>query len=73
MGEGKKLRLAHLVSHPVQYLVPIYREISRMPDVEFTVYFYSDTSLGKHFDEEFAAEFAWSTPLLGRVRAPASS
>jgi glycosyltransferase involved in cell wall biosynthesis len=62
---GRKLRIAHLVSHPVQYLVPIYREISRMPDVEFTVYFYSDTSLGKHFDAEFGAEFEWSTSLLG--------
>jgi glycosyltransferase involved in cell wall biosynthesis len=59
------IRIAHLVSHPVQYLVPIYREITRMPGVELTVYYYSDSSLGRHFDEEFGAEFEWSTPLLG--------
>ena len=61
----RKVRVAHLVSHPVQYLVPIYREISKSPDIEFTVYFYSDSSLGRHFDEEFGKEFEWSTPLLG--------
>ena len=61
----KKMRMAHLMSHPVQYLVPIYREISKHPQVDFTVYFYSDKSLGKHFDSEFGQEFEWSTPLLG--------
>jgi glycosyltransferase involved in cell wall biosynthesis len=61
----KKVRVAHLISHPVQYLVPIYREISKNPDVDFMVYFYSDTSIGKHFDAAFGREFEWSTPLLG--------
>jgi glycosyltransferase involved in cell wall biosynthesis len=61
----KKVRIAHLVSHPVQYLVPVYRELSKSPDIDFTVYFFSDTSLGKHFDAEFGREFAWSTELLG--------
>jgi glycosyltransferase involved in cell wall biosynthesis len=60
-----KVRVAHLISHPVQYLVPVYREISKSPDVDFTVYFYSDASIGKHFDVEFGREFEWSTPLLG--------
>jgi glycosyltransferase involved in cell wall biosynthesis len=61
----RKIRMAHLVSHPVQYLVPIYREISRDPNIDLTVYFYSDESLGKHYDEDFHSEFEWSTPLLG--------
>ncbi len=57
--------MAHLVSHPVQYLAPVYRAISRHPEVEFTVFFFSDSSIGKHFDAEFGKEFEWSTPLLG--------
>jgi glycosyltransferase involved in cell wall biosynthesis len=57
--------MAHLVAHPVQYLVPIYREIGRHSDIDLTVYFYSDASLGTHFDAGFHREFAWSTPLLG--------
>jgi glycosyltransferase involved in cell wall biosynthesis len=62
---GKKVRVAHLISHPVQYLVPVYREISKDPDIDFTVYFFSDKSIGKHFDAAFGREFEWSTPLLG--------
>jgi glycosyltransferase involved in cell wall biosynthesis len=61
----KKIRIAHFVSQPVQYLVPIYREISKNPDVDFTVYYYSDESLGEHFDRDFGRQFEWSTPLLG--------
>ena len=62
---NKKVRVAHLVSHPIQYLVPVYREISKAPDIDFTVYFFSDKSIGKHFDAAFGREFEWSTPLLG--------
>jgi glycosyltransferase involved in cell wall biosynthesis len=61
----RKVRIAHLVSHPVQYLVPVYREISKSPEIDFTVYFYSDTTLGRHFDADFGTEFEWSTALLG--------
>jgi hypothetical protein len=62
-GSGK-VRVAHLISHPVQYLAPVYREISRDPTIDLTVYFFSDSSIGKHFDVEFGREFEWSTPLL---------
>src|ERR1700722_7635002 len=61
----KKLRLARFVFHPVQYLVPLYRGMCRTAHIHFTVYFYSDSSLGKHFDAEFGREFEWSTSLLG--------
>ena len=69
MPTAKRVRVAHLVSHPVQYLAPIYREISKYSDIDFIVYFFSDKSLGKHFDEEFGREFEWSTPLLGGYEA----
>ena len=65
----KKVRIAHLVSHPVQYLVPVYREISKSANIDFTVYFFSDTSIGKHFDGDFGREFEWSTPLLGGYKS----
>lgn len=64
----RKVRIAHLISHPVQYLVPVYRELSKDPRIDLMVYFFSDTTLGKHFDSEFGREFEWSTPLLGGYR-----
>jgi len=63
-GRPQKMRIAHLVSHPIQYLVPIYQEISNRQNIELTVYFYSDSSIGKHLDVGFGTEFEWSTPLL---------
>ena len=41
----KKLRLAALLSHPIQYLVPLMRRLAAHPEIELTVYFMSDTGL----------------------------
>jgi len=68
-ASSKKVRVAHLVSHPVQYLVPVYRQISKSAEIDFTVYYYSDESIGRHFDVEFGREFEWSTSLLGGYKS----
>ena len=38
------MRVAHLVSHPIHYQAPLYRELSDRPGIDLTVYFYSDAS-----------------------------
>ena len=58
------LRLAHLVSHPVQYFAPLYREIASRPEVDLTVYFYSDATAREFHDTGFGRPIAWDTPLL---------
>lgn len=58
------IRLAHLVSHPIPYEVPLYRELARRPEVELTVYYYSDASVRGYQDVEFGRHVAWDTPLL---------
>jgi glycosyltransferase involved in cell wall biosynthesis len=58
------LRLAHLVSHPIQYLAPLYREIASRPEVDLTVYFYSDVTSREFHDSGFGRPVAWDTPLL---------
>lgn len=47
------LRLATLVSHPIQYEVPVYRELESMDGVDSTVFFCSDNGLD-----------VWDVPLL---------
>ena len=37
-----KVRLAYLVSHPIQYQAPLLRRIAQEPDIELTVFFGSD-------------------------------
>lgn len=58
-------RVAHLVSHPIQYYAPLYQELARRPEIDLTVYFYSDASLGRFYNDEFGQEIQWDTPLLG--------
>jgi glycosyltransferase involved in cell wall biosynthesis len=58
------LRLAHLVSHPIQYFAPLYREIAARPEVDLTVYFYSDATAREFHDSGFGRRVAWDTTLL---------
>lgn len=63
------VRLAHLVSHPVPYFAPLYRELARRPEVDLTVYFYSAATLAGFYDEAFSAFVRWDTPLLEGYRS----
>lgn len=58
------IRLAHIVSHPIQYFAHRYRAIARRPDVEFRVFFGSRMGLESYFDREFGQTFSWNMPLL---------
>jgi len=62
------VRLAHVVSHPVPYFAPLYRELARRPAVDLTVFFYSDATLRTYHDREFGRSVEWDTPLLSGYR-----
>ena len=34
---GRRVRLAYLVSHPIQYQAPLLRRIAQEPDIDLTV------------------------------------
>src|SRR6266536_1583049 len=61
--------LAHLVSHPIHYQAPLYRELASRPEVDLTVYFYSDASVRGYHDLEYGREVRWDTPLLEGYRS----
>jgi glycosyltransferase involved in cell wall biosynthesis len=63
-----KVRLAYLVSHPIQYQAPLLRRIAQEPDIELTVFFGSDFSLRSYQDEGFGVEVKWDVPLLDGYR-----
>jgi glycosyltransferase involved in cell wall biosynthesis len=63
------MRVAHLVSHPIHYQSPLYREVSSRPEVDLTVYFYSDASVRGYHDLEYGREVRWDTPLLEGYRS----
>lgn len=65
----RPVRLAYLVSHPIQYQAPLLRRIAREPDIELTVLFGSDFSARGYRDGGFGVEVAWDVPLLEGYRS----
>lgn len=63
------VRLAYVVSHPIQYQAPLLRRIAREPDIDLTVFFGSNFSVRGYKDEGFGVEVAWDVPLLEGYRS----
>lgn len=63
-GAGR-VRLAYLVSHPIQYQAPLLRRIAQEPDIDLTVLFGSDFSVRGYKDVGFGGVgVKWDIPLL---------
>jgi glycosyltransferase involved in cell wall biosynthesis len=61
----RKLRVAAVYSHPIQYVVPFLRELgSRTDEVDLTVFYLSRKGLDVSFDPLFQSQFKWDVPLL---------
>ena len=64
----KRVRLAYLVSHPIQYQAPLLRRVAQEPDIALTVLFGSDFSTQGYQDEGFGVDVKWDVPLLEGYR-----
>lgn len=58
------VRVAYLVSHPIQYQAPLLRRIAQEPDIDLTVFFGTDFSIRGHRDAGFGVHVEWDVPLL---------
>jgi glycosyltransferase involved in cell wall biosynthesis len=67
-GSKNRVRLAYLVSHPIQYQAPLLRRIAQEPDIDLTVFFGSDFSVRGYKDEGFGVGVKWDVPLLDGYR-----
>jgi glycosyltransferase involved in cell wall biosynthesis len=65
---SRRVRLAYLVSHAIQYQAPMLRRIAQEPDIDLTVFFGSDFSLRGYADQGFGVEVAWDQPLVEGYR-----
>lgn len=63
-GAIRRVRLAYLVSHPIQYQAPLLRRIAQEPDIDLKVFFGSDFSVRGYRDEGFGVGVKWDVPLL---------
>ncbi len=61
----RRIRLAYLVSHPIQYQAPLLRRIAQEPDIDLTVFFGSDFSVRGYKDVGFGGVgVKWDVPLV---------
>jgi len=58
------VRIVMLVSHPIQYYVPIYRTMAATPGIELIVLYLCRAGIEKSYDPGFGKEIAWDIPLL---------
>ena len=58
------IRLAYIVSHPIQYQAPLLRRIASEPGIDFTALFLSDFSTRQYRDPGFGQSIAWDVDLL---------
>jgi glycosyltransferase involved in cell wall biosynthesis len=58
------VRLAFLMTHPVQYAAPLFRRIAREPDIDLTVLYQTDLSARAFHDPGFGRTITWDVPLL---------
>jgi len=65
IASHRRFKLGHLITHPVQYLAPLYRHLNRNPSIDLTVFFLSDFSLRSYHDSGFGTSVKWDVPLLG--------
>lgn len=59
----RKIRLAVIATHPIQYHVPIFRILAREPDIDIHVFYGSDFSVRGYQDAEFGLAVKWDVPL----------
>ena len=57
------IRIAFIVSHPIQYYVPLYRLLAARADVQIRVFFTAHGAEESTFDHGFQRKVAWDIPL----------
>lgn len=60
----RKIKVAFLNSHPIQYAAPLYAYLNRSTDIEAFVFYLSDSSLRGYRDKGFDKNIQWDIDLL---------
>lgn len=63
------VRIAYVVSHPIQYQAPLLRRIAAEPGIDLTVFFCSDFSVRAYHDKGFGTSFKWDVDLLSGYKS----
>ena len=58
-ADDHRIRLAIVISHPIQHFCPQYSSWSRIEGIDLRVFFASQHGLATYFDKDFAASIRW--------------
>jgi glycosyltransferase involved in cell wall biosynthesis len=61
----RRARLGIVVTHPIQYQVPLFRYMAAKSVVDPLVFFLSDHGLAESYDPQFGRAIKYDLPLLG--------
>lgn len=64
MSTGRPIKLAIIVSHPIQYYVPLYQRLAARDDIAIKVFFTWHAADRPELDRGFGVPVAWDIPLL---------
>lgn len=59
-----KKNLVFINTHPIQYFVPLYREIEKINFFNQKIIYLTNHGTNSKFDKEFNTKFKWDIPLL---------
>jgi len=60
----EKIRVAIVVSHPIQHFIHLYRALAKQPFLDLLVIYCSDIGVRKYFDKGMGVEITWHSDLL---------
>jgi glycosyltransferase involved in cell wall biosynthesis len=60
-----KPKLAVVVTHPIQYFAPVYRQIAQNDRIDISVIYLTDAGARPYYDKDFGQMLAWDVDLLG--------
>ena len=66
--QPRAIRVAYVVSHPIQYQAELLRSVAADPAIDLTVLFCSDFSVRAYRDEGFGIAVEWDVPLTDGYR-----
>lgn len=60
----KKIKLAWIATHPIQYQAPLLRAISEVNEIDLEAIFFSNFSVANYHDAEFGTSISWGSEIL---------
>lgn len=62
-------RIVFINSHPIQYFVPLYQQMTREEkEIDLTVFYLTDETIQGYRDRQFGTDVTWDIPLLEGYR-----